>query len=143
MILSQSAVYALRAAHCLAEAGDDNRMRIDDVAERLDLPRNYLSKILHTLARVGILESARGPGGGFKLARDPNTLPLEDVIRPFDDLPSSPRCLLGRTECLDSDPCAAHMHWKAVSRSVDGFFRDTTLADLSRDAHKSALDTVA
>ncbi|HSH75920.1 MAG TPA: Rrf2 family transcriptional regulator, partial [Longimicrobiales bacterium] len=69
MILSQTAVYALKATLRLAEQEPGGRMRVDDIAAELDVPRNYLSKILHTLAREGLLSSSRGPGGGFELAR--------------------------------------------------------------------------
>ena len=68
MILSKSAKYALRATLCLAECEGERPMPVDEIAERLDVPRNYLSKILHILARTGTLDSTRGPGGGFRLA---------------------------------------------------------------------------
>jgi Rrf2 family iron-sulfur cluster assembly transcriptional regulator len=132
MILSQSAVYALRAALLLAEADDEGRMRVDDMAAALGAPRNYLSKILHALAREGIVDSARGPGGGFRLGAPPDEIVLEQVIRPFDDLVSGSRCLLGRAECLDSDPCPAHARWRAVSAEVRAFFSGNTLADLRK-----------
>ena len=66
MILSQTATYALRAALCLADHG--NRMvplRVDDIAEQLDVPRNYLSKILHALAKSGV--SGLDAGSGRRL----------------------------------------------------------------------------
>ena len=51
MILSQTAVYALKAVLFLAEAKGQELARVDDIAQALDVPRNYLSKILHVLAR--------------------------------------------------------------------------------------------
>jgi len=132
MVLSQTAVYAIQATLCLAEGGSGVRMRVDDVAAELDVPRNYLSKILHALARDGVLSSTRGPGGGFALARPASELTLQDVIERFDGLPDASGCLLGRPECSDTDPCAAHNRWKSVSHSVRTFFADTTVADLVR-----------
>jgi Rrf2 family protein len=132
MILSQTAVYALRAALCLAERGPAERMSVDEIAVELDVPRNYLSKVLHTLARDGVLSSSRGPGGGFALARSAHELTLEDVVQPFDGLPEGSACLLGRPQCTDKDPCAAHDQWKGVARAVQAFFGETSLADLSR-----------
>lgn len=132
MILSQTAVYALQATLCLAARSSEERVRVDDVAEALDLPRNYLSKILHTLAREGVLSSARGPGGGFALAHPASDLTLAAVIEHFDGLPDASGCLLGRPECSDLDPCAAHARWKSVAHSVREFFAETTIADLTR-----------
>ena len=132
LILSQTAVYALRAALCLASNEASGPVRVDDIAERLDVPRNYLSKILHVLARAGVMTSSRGPGGGFKLAKPARDLSLAEVVTHFDQLVDEPTCLLGRPECSDRDPCAAHEQWKSVSRSVNAFFRETSIADLSR-----------
>lgn len=133
MILSQTAVYALRATLCLGESMSTGPVRVDDIAERLDVPRNYLSKILHALAKGGVLTSTRGPGGGFRLARPAGDLKLSEIVGQFDDLPGESGCLLGRGECSDDDPCAAHDHWKDVSSSVRTFFMETSLADLLRD----------
>lgn len=136
MILSQTAVYALKATLCLAEREPPRRMRVDDIAAELDVPRNYLSKILHTLAREGVLASSRGPGGGFELACPASELSLLDIVKRFDGLPEESGCLLGRAQCNEVDPCAAHHHWKGVAGAVHGFFRGTSIADLSRSRPK-------
>lgn len=131
MILSQTAVYALRAMLHLAERPDDLPVRVDDIASALDVPRNYLSKILHVLARQGLLKSTRGPGGGFRLARSPGRTTLLEVAGHFDDMDGE-RCLLGRPECRDDDPCPAHGQWKEVAAGLHAFFRNTTIADIAR-----------
>ncbi len=118
MILSQTAVYALRAVLYLAESGGRDPLRVDDIAGGLDVPRNYLSKILHVQAKAGLLESTRGPRGGFQLTRDPAHLSLAEVIAPFDDIALNSGCLLGRERCSDDTPCAAHARWRDVSSSV-------------------------
>ena len=141
MILSQTAVYALRAMLCLAEKAGEGPLRVDDIAAELDVPRNYLSKILHVLGRAGLLTSTRGPGGGFSLAQPAGGLTLFEVVRHFDDIPEASACLLGREVCSDTDPCPAHLHWKGVSAQVRDFFQETTLADLSRDAPIPHLNT--
>jgi Rrf2 family iron-sulfur cluster assembly transcriptional regulator len=133
VILSQTAVYALRATLCLASHGPSARIRVDDIAEQLSVPRNYLSKILHSLARGGVLTSSRGPGGGFQLARPARDLMLSEVVEQFDELPTESGCLLGRNACSEQDPCAAHHRWKNVSSVVDEFFRETSIGDLSFD----------
>lgn len=130
MILSQTAVYALQAVLHLAEAEGDEPLRVDDIARALDVPRNYLSKILHVLARDGVLTSTRGPRGGFRLRRPPSELRLESVIEHFDEITSASGCLLGRVRCSDADPCAAHARWKRVSDAVRSFLRDTTIEEL-------------
>jgi Rrf2 family protein len=131
VILSQTAVYALKAALYLADAPDENPVRVDDIATALDVPRNYLSKILHVLARAGLLHSTRGPKGGFRLARSARALRLSDIIGPFDEIAESSGCLLGREVCSDNNPCAAHTRWKSVSSAVRSFLGETSIHDLS------------
>lgn len=133
VILSQTAVYALQAVMYLAEAGTEELARVDDIAEALDVPRNYLSKILHNLVREGLLSSARGPRGGFRLSVDASDLTLERVIDPFGEVVERSPCLLGRPRCIDANPCAAHERWKGVSSAVRAFFRNTTVEQLAAE----------
>ena len=129
-ILSQTAVYALRATLCLA-SHESTRLRVDDIAAGLEVPRNYLSKILHVLGHAGVVTSSRGPGGGFQLSKPAPQIMLAEVVERFDQLPEASGCLLGRPECSDRDPCPAHEQWKDISRSVKEFFLKTSIADLS------------
>jgi Rrf2 family protein len=129
-MLSQTAEYALRTVLYLADRGDDRLVGADQLASTLGVPRNYLSKTLHRLTRERILASARGKGGGFRLATDPKRLTLLRVVEPFDAISAERRCLLGRPTCNDRHPCPAHHRWKAVSTQVADFFRRTTVAQL-------------
>lgn len=135
-MLSNTAQYALRAMIYLGSLEGEGPVRVDDIAGRLDVPRNYLSKILHTLVKERVLRSLRGPRGGFALSRRAADLTLFEIVAPFDDIEARRTCLLGRKECSDANPCAIHGHWKEVATQVAGFFRDTTLADVVEDAVK-------
>ena len=132
MMLSQTAEYALRGVLYLAEHASERPVPVDRIAQDLDIPRNYLSKVLHTLGKRNVLLSSRGPHGGFALAIPPERLSLLEVVEPFDELDARSECLLGRTRCSDASPCAAHHRWKVVSDHVSSFFRDTTVQELIR-----------
>ena len=134
-MLSQTAEYALRALVLLAERTPGRPARVGELAGALDIPQNYLSKTLHTLARTGVLASARGKGGGFMLARASSEITLFDVVDPFDRLGDQPVCLMGQGECSEAHACAAHATWKAVAQQVQDFFLQTTLADLAKQGH--------
>jgi Rrf2 family protein len=129
MWISGTTQYAIRAVLFVAEQGAQAPVRVDAIAEALSVPRNYLSKTLHALARAGVLRSGRGPRGGFQLAADPDALSLATVAAPFDDL-ASRKCLLGRPACGWKSPCAAHPRWEEVSTALRAFFEETTIADL-------------
>jgi len=132
MMLSQTAEYALRGVLYLAEYGGDQPVPVDKIAQNLAIPRNYLSKILHTLGKRNVLTSARGPHGGFALAIPAERLSLLEVVEPFDELEERGECLLGRERCSEESPCAAHHRWKELSDNVAAFFRDTTVQELIR-----------
>jgi Rrf2 family protein len=122
----------------LGQHDGEGPIRVDDIAEQLDVPRNYLSKILHALVKAGLLVSLRGPHGGFRLARPAAAMTLYDVVSSFDDIEARRTCLLGRQECSDIVPCVIHEHWKTTATHVARFFRETSLATVVKDAETPA-----
>jgi Rrf2 family protein len=138
-VLSDTGEYALRAVLYIAQhQGPKGLVRSDQVSQALSVPRNYLSKILYTLSKTGILESSRGPQGGFRLAVPPESLLLRRIVEPFDTLEPGRTCILGRPRCSDQNPCPAHSRWKAISEQVAHFFGHTTVAALLEEG--GALD---
>lgn len=132
-MLSNTAGYALRAVLYLAAREGEGPVRVDDVAAALDVPRNYLSKVLHTLVKEGLLRSLRGPHGGFALAVPASSVTLFRVVEPFDEIEARRSCLLGRGECDDANPCALHGRWSGVATDVAAFFRETSVSEVLED----------
>ena len=130
-MLSQTAEYALRAVVYLASQGEQGPLRVDAIAAGLGIPANYLAKTLQALVRARVLLSTRGPHGGFRLARRPAAITLYDIVAPYGELDARNRCLLGRPECSDRNPCAAHHAWKQTADELTRFFRTTTVADVA------------
>jgi len=138
-VISQTAEYALRAVVYLADNDGIAPVHVGDVAAALGTPRNYLSKILHVLARDGVLTSMRGPGGGFRLAVQPDRLRLSRIIGLFDPPPDRRRCVLGRPRCSDANPCGAHALWKEVADRMTAFFHETTVGDVLASAEAAGV----
>jgi Rrf2 family protein len=131
-MLSKTALHALRALTVLAELPDQTYAGAVDLAEAIDAPRNYLGKLLQTLAEVGLVESQKGKGGGFRLARKPADITIFAVAEPFDRISRWDSCFMGRTKCNNQNACAVHNRWKAVRDPYLAFLKDTTLADLAK-----------
>ena len=131
-MLTRGGGYALHAALAIAERGGPEGRAVSaaELAEALEIPSPYLSKILQTLARTGILVSERGRQGGFRLARPASDLRLVQVVAPFDDLGPDRQCLLGRGTCREVGSCPAHAEWREASAPAFRFFETRTLADL-------------
>lgn len=130
-MLSSTAEYALRTVLEIARQPPGEPIQVEALADRLGIPRNYLSKVLHRLVREQLLHSTRGKGGGFQLARQAERISLYEVVAPFDGVSTERRCLLGQARCSDQHPCEAHGYWKGVSERIAAFFRETTVADLA------------
>jgi Rrf2 family protein len=138
-MLSGTAEYALRAVVYIARRDAETPVQADELAEAVDVPRNYLGKVLHQLVRGRILRSTRGKHGGFRLARSPRDLTLLEIASLFDRIEGRRRCLLGRPECSDTNPCPVHHRWRETSEQISRFFRETTLADVIGDEAGTAL----
>ena len=110
---------------------DGASLQATDLAAATNVPENYMRKVLHELVRGGVLASVRGKGGGFRLAVPAEQLTLLRVISRFDRISDQRRCLLGRPECSDADPCPAHGHWRAIGAQIAEFFGGTTVAEMA------------
>lgn len=129
-MLSRTAEYALRAVLFVAGRSEGRPMRVEEVADAIGAPRNYLSKTMHILARDGILTSTRGPRGGFTLAVPAHRLKVSRVIASFDEPRTSGVCLLGDRPCDALHPCAAHGRWAAILHAAREPLATTTIAQL-------------
>ena len=137
MLLPQTTEYALRAMLHIA-ARHPAKVRVGDIAGAVGAPSNYLSKTLSQLVSAGLLHSARGPRGGFRLAHPPGGLTIGRIAAVFSDA-SPRRCLLGHGICGQTPHCPAHERWQPVARSVGAFLDTTTLADLLGQADGPSL----
>jgi Rrf2 family protein len=106
-------------------------MRTSELAGAVDVPYNYLGKVLHQLVRAGILKSFRGKRGGFQLAVPADEVTLHEIASLFGQI-ERPHCLLGRPECTEEDPCPLHARWTAASLEIDRILRETKVSDLTR-----------
>jgi len=130
-ILSQTAEYALRAVVHLARHAGNDPIQAKDLAAATEVPETYLRKILNELVRGGVLRSTRGKRGGFELAVPAERLTLLAVVGPFDRVTGSRRCILGRAECSDTNPCPVHARWRSTAEQIARFVGETTVADVA------------
>jgi Rrf2 family protein len=126
MRLSQSVAYAIHSALRLAEHGDSTPLACNKLAEEGKMPERFLLQILRDLAKQGILNSTRGAGGGFVLARAPKEVTLLEIIEAVEGPP--------KATPSKSYPRAAGERLNAVLAEVNEDIRrrlqDVSLADL-------------
>jgi len=127
---STTAEHSLRAVIYLSRQPTGQLISADELADAIGAPRNYLSKTLNALVKAGIAVSAAGRYGGFAIARPPNRITLDMVVRVFDGRAPQPRCMLGDRPCDSRNPCKAHQRWAAIDQAYAEALRTTTVSDL-------------
>ncbi len=137
MTFSATTTHALRAlAWLAANGGADDAVLGRDLARRLKLPPDYLSKVLGTLARSGLLSASRGVKGGYRLARPASRIRLVEVVTAFEGKRARTGCLLRPDRpCRDSGACSAHTSWGDVNSAYQKFLERTTIADIQDGGH--------
>ena len=133
MIYSATTEYAIRALAHIATLEAGERVLARDLAVATDIPRQFLGKILHRLARQGMLDSAKGRGGGFKFAKPPNSISVADVVTSVQGEEVSKACVLGLDDCNDDMPCPMHDQWKHFRTALMERVYAMTIADLGRN----------
>ena len=133
MIFSRPCQYAIQAMTSLAVI-PSGAARAERIAKTEDIPQPILSKVLQDLVRKGLLESRRGPGGGFTLSRRPELITLRDIVAAIDGLEQFYECVTGLPACSDEAPCPLHNMWKDMRVSLMETFETTTLRDLAHAA---------
>jgi Rrf2 family protein len=138
-MLSKTGLHAVRAIVALARLPEGAYGGAARIALEIGAPQNYLGKLLKALAAQGLLESQKGLGGGFRLARDPREISLLDVVEPIEHISRWSGCILGRPECSEREPCAIHNRWKAVRDAYLRMLRRTTIAELVAKGEAAAV----
>jgi len=131
-MLSIPSQYALRAlSHLAAWSGEPVLGR--DLAEAVEIPANYLSKVLLTLRNAGLVATARGSGGGYRLGKPAGEIHLVDVVELFEEISrTKPACFLGRTRpCSETTPCNAHSSWASLQAAYLQFLILTPLSTIA------------
>jgi len=124
-MLSQTAIYALKAMGYIANQPADKPVLSKLISEELNIPQNFLSKIMHRLVQAGYLKSQRGTGGGFVLARKPNSITLKEIVSLFMDINEFEECFLGNPKCDGS--CGLHDKWKPISERFISMLEKNTI----------------
>ena len=124
MKLTTKGRYAVMAMADMAAACCERPIPLAEIAERQQISLSYLEQLFCKLRRCGLVESTRGPGGGYRLSRLPDAIRVADVIAAVDD-PIQP------APAPDAGPnCLCNELWAALGQQVHRFLHSVTLADL-------------
>lgn len=131
MKLSTKGRYAVMAMADIALQAEEELVTLSDVAERQDISQEYLEQLFSKLRKAGLVESQRGPGGGYRLARPADRINIADIVSAADEPLQVTRCQGDAIEgCVKGEKCVTHELWAALGRQVYGFLSAVTLGDV-------------
>ena len=115
-----------------ASSAHDVPVSLKDVAQRQELPLPYMEQIFVKLRRASLVTSVRGAQGGYTLNRAPNDIRISDIIYAVDGPTQTTRCAKdSHTGCMSSGQrCMTHHLWEDLGRTIDDYFRHTSLRDV-------------
>lgn len=132
MRLSTKGRYAVMAMVDLAMRSDGKPIALADIATRQEISLSYLEQLFAKLRRGGQVKSARGPGGGYTLARSASETRISDIILSVDEPVRATRCDPGSPQgCTGaSGRCVTHDLWEELSNQIHLFLSSVTVADV-------------
>lgn len=138
MKLSTKGRYAMVALADLATVREDQLTSLAEISKRQDISLPYLEQLFVKLRRAGLVDSARGPGGGYRLAREPGEIRVSEVLEAVDETVSAMHTGAGATGGLSGSRAQSLTNrlWESLSAHVYVFLHQTTLADVIRNGLK-------
>jgi Rrf2 family iron-sulfur cluster assembly transcriptional regulator len=129
MRLTTKGRYAVTAMLDLALNRNRGPITLADISQRQGISLSYLEQLFSRLRKKGLVDSARGPGGGYRLSRSANSIVIADVIAAVDETVDATRCK-GLKNCHDARACLTHQLWTDLSDQIREFLDGITLAQV-------------
>jgi Rrf2 family protein len=132
-MFSKACEYGIKAAIYIAVQSNQNkRVALKDISKEIDSPEAFTAKILQQLARNGIIDSVKGPSGGFEIERKKMAkIKLSQIVSAIDGDSIYKGCALGLKECSEKKPCPVHDKFKIVRDDLRTMLETTNLQELA------------
>ena len=136
-MFSRSCEYALQGILYICLHHKEGRaIGLKEIASSQQVPLHFLSKILQQLVKGKVLNSTKGPNGGFTLNVPPNELKLIRIVELIDGLDIFNRCGIGLKECSDQTPCPIHFEYNTVKEKIRNLLSEKTLLELCKEVNQ-------
>lgn len=127
-IFSKTCEYAMRAVFYIAQRSHEGyKVGIKEIAENINSPEPFLAKILQNLSREGLIQSSKGPNGGFYFDTQGLKRPLADIVSAVEGNEIFTGCGMGLTYCSETNPCPLHSEFKKVRKQITEMLHKTSI----------------
>ena len=139
-MFSKACEYGIRAMIYIARrSAESERVGIKDIAKSIDSPEPFLAKILQDLSRKGLVQSVKGPSGGFYLEKAGLQVSLAQVVSAIDGDQLFTGCGLGLKVCSEKNPCPIHDEFKAIRNKLKLMLEKTKVSEFTDELSQGLL----
>jgi len=131
-LYSKGCEYTLHALSCIPLKDADKKLTAKSLCKLAKIPEAFTRKMLQQLSQAGFLKAVRGPGGGYRLARNPKCISVLSIIEAVDGDGVFDQCVMGLPRCGDKKPCVIHNSWKKMKKVLLKELRVKSLFDLMK-----------
>lgn len=129
MRLTTKGRFAVTAMLDLAMRNGNGPVTLAGISDRQKISLSYLEQLFGKLRRRALVESVRGPGGGYCLAKETSAITIADIIRAVDEPIDATKCG-GLGNCLDDHRCMTHELWTGLNKHIYSYLEAVSLAEL-------------
>lgn len=130
-MLSYTCKTAIKAVIYLASGAERGEKKsIKDIADHIDASGHTVSKMLQTLVKRGVINSTKGPSGGFYISEEQKSQPIIHIVEAIDGMALFKECGLGLSKCSETHPCPIHDQYKKPRELIEKLFRENRVLDL-------------
>jgi Rrf2 family iron-sulfur cluster assembly transcriptional regulator len=129
MKLTSKGRYAVTAMLDVTIHAVSGPVSLADISERQGISLSYLEQLFSRLRKHGLVNSVRGPGGGYRLGKCSAQIAVADVISAVNESVDATKCS-GKGNCQDGEQCLTHSLWQGLSQRIEEFLQEITLSEL-------------
>ncbi|MWP62397.1 MULTISPECIES: Fe-S cluster assembly transcriptional regulator IscR [Gilliamella] len=138
MKLTSKGRYAVTAMLDVALHADSGPVSLADISERQEISLSYLEQLFARLRKNGLVQSVRGPGGGYILSRSMDQIAISSIVKAVDETVHATKCH-GQDGCQGGVRCLTHTLWNDLSERIEDFLTSITLSELVNNKEVKAV----
>ncbi|MBC7383955.1 MAG: Rrf2 family transcriptional regulator [Bacteroidia bacterium] len=131
-MFSKSCEYAIKAMIFVAQKSKtDLRVSVKEIAKGIDSPEHFIAKIMQDLSRKKLVQSVKGPNGGFYMNKPDLKTSIADIVKAIDGDYMYTDCVLGLKACSEKNPCPVHFEYKEIKRRLIKMIESNTIGEFN------------
>lgn len=131
-MFSKSCEYAIKAMIFVAQKSKDEvRVGVKEIAKGIDAPEHFIAKILQDLGKKKLVNSVKGPNGGFYMDKLNLKSSISDIVKAIDGDSIYKDCVMGLKACSEKNPCPVHFEYKEIKKNLITMLEQNTIGDFN------------